>query len=67
MFTTLSKAGTGASIVVILNALFPLMGIEVPEGSLESTLEAGLNVFGFILLIWGQLARKDLKLGLLRK
>ena len=67
MFNTLSKAGTGASIVIILNAIFPLLGIEVPEGSLESTIEAILNVFGFVMLVWGQLDRSDLVLGLWRK
>jgi hypothetical protein len=67
MFNTLSKTGTGAAIVVIINALFPLLGIDVPEGSVQATLESILNVVGFILLIWGQVARKDLKLGLVRK
>ena len=64
---TLSKAGTGASIVLIINAIFPLVGIEVPEGSLENTLESLLNVFGFIMLVWGQIDRSDLKFGLIRK
>ena len=67
MFTTLSKTGLGAMIVLIINAVFPLVGIEVPEGSVESTIEAVLNVVGFVLLVWGQLSRKDLVAGLVRK
>lgn len=66
-FTSISMAGTGGAIVVILNAIFPLFGIEVPEGSVEAALEGFLNVVGFILLIVGQVRRKDLSIGLIRK
>lgn len=60
-------AGTGGAIVVILNAILPLLGIEVPEGSIGATVEAIGQIVGFALLIWGQIRRPDLIGGILRK
>lgn len=66
-FQTLSKAGLGSALVVILNAVFPIIGIEVPEGSVAATMEAIGQVIGFGLLIWGQIDRKDLIGGIVRR
>lgn len=67
MFSTLSRAGLGAAVVTILNVVFPLLGVEVPEGSVAATAEAVGQVIGFVLLVWGQLGRKDLDYGVVRK
>lgn len=53
--------------MVLLEAIFPLFGIEVPEGTVAGVIEAILTVVGFGLLIWGQIDREDLKFGLVRK
>lgn len=67
MFVTLSKAGIGATIVTVLEFIFPLLGIDVPTGSIAGVVEATATVVGFVLLVWGQLDRTDLKFGLFRK
>lgn len=67
MFKTISKAGLGAFIVTILNFIFPLIGVEVPEGSTIAFVESATNVIGFIFLVYGQIDRKDLVGGFLRK
>lgn len=67
MFKTISKAGLGAFIVTTLNFIFPLIGVEVPEGSTIAFVESATNVIGFIFLVYGQIDRKDLVGGFLRK
>lgn len=64
--TPVSFAGLG-TIALTIEAILRIIGIEFTEGSVEAALN-GLVVFvGFVLLIVGQLRRKDLKYGLLRK
>jgi hypothetical protein len=67
MFDTLSKAGLGVVIITILNLIFPLVGIDVPEGSTGAFVENIGNALGFVLLVWGQVARKDLIGGVVRR
>lgn len=67
MFTSLSKAGLGATLVTLLNFVFPLIGVEVPEGSTTAFVENLGNILGFVLLVWGQIDRKDLRMGLFRQ
>lgn len=67
MFTQLSKAGLGVTIVTVLQFLFPLFGIDVPEGSITGAVEAFATLAGFVLMVWGQIDRKDLRLGLFRR
>lgn len=67
MFSNLSKAGLGVTIVTVLNFVFPMIGVEVPEGSTAAFIESMGNVLGFILLVYGQIDRKDLNMGLFRK
>jgi hypothetical protein len=57
--TSISLTGVGAVLVTVLNALFPLIGIELPEGSVESGVIGVMNFVGFVLLIYGQARRKD--------
>lgn len=62
----ISFAGAGTYVLVIETVL-RLVGLELPDGSVAAAVN-GLVVFlGFVLLIIGQLRRKDLHLGLIRK
>lgn len=67
MFEKISMTGTGASIVLLLQVFFPLFGIEFSPVEIESLVAAGFTLVGSVLLIVGQLRRKDLFLGLFRK
>jgi len=62
----MSKAGIGAIVTVIVVVL-NYFGVVLPEGSDQSLVEAIMTVGGLIFLVWGQLERKDLKFGLIRK
>ena len=56
-----SATGIGALVVTILNAVFPLIGFDVPEGGIENFVASATNVIGFGLLLYGQWRRKDTK------
>ena len=60
-------AGSGASIVVVLKVLLPLFGIDIPDETVGELVEAGFVLIGTILLVVGQLRRKDLVGGIVRK
>ena len=62
----MSKAGIGG-IVTAFMLLCSYFGIIFPEGTDDSLIEAVGTIAGLGLLLWGQMARKDLKFGLLRK
>lgn len=66
MFTSISMAGTGTAVVII-QAILSILGIEAPEGSVAGAVDAVVTVVGFVLLVWGQLRRKDLVAGFIRK
>lgn len=61
-----SKTAIGAviSIVVILLNAF---GVVLPEGAETSFVEAIATIVGIGMLVWGQLARKDLVAGVIRR
>lgn len=62
----MSKAGVGA-VVILVESLLRFIGVDFPEGSVSEAIN-GLVVFGgLVLLVVGQLQRKDLKYGLFRK
>lgn len=63
---SVSITGLGV-VVLVLEQLAKLVGLELPEGSVGSAVNAVVQVVGFVLLVVGQLRRKDLKLGLVRK
>lgn len=67
MFEKYSMTGSGAAIVVVLKVLLPLFGIEVPEDMIIAFWEAVLTIVGTIMLVYGQLRRKDLVGGIIRK
>lgn len=54
-----SLTGMGAIVVTILNAIFPLIGFDIPEGGVDGFVASVTNVIGFGLLIYGQWRRKD--------
>lgn len=66
MFTNISKTGAGLYITLIETVL-RLLGVEFPDGSVAEAVNAFVMIIGFLLLIVGQFARKDLKVGLMRK
>ena len=58
--------GTGLAVALIAWVLAGL-GVEVGEESIAGFVQAVLTAAGFVLTVWGQLRREDLKFGLLRK
>jgi uncharacterized membrane protein len=55
----LSFTGVGAAIVVLLEAILPMLGIEVPEGGVAKAVEGVVTFVGFVLLVYGQWRRPD--------
>jgi len=66
MFQNISMTGTGLAVALIAWVLAGL-GVEVGEESIAGFVQAVLTAAGFVLTVWGQLRREDLKFGLLRK
>lgn len=62
----MSKAGIGA-IMLIIQAIGRLLGIDLPDTTIVQVTEAIWTIVEFVLLIWGQLGRKDLVAGIFRK
>jgi hypothetical protein len=56
---SISLTGVGAVLVTVINAALPLLGLELPAGSVESGVMGLMNVIGFALLIYGQARRPD--------
>lgn len=59
-------AGVG-SIVSVIELALKMLGIEAPEGSVLGAVNGIVAAGGLVLLVWGQLRRKDLFAGLVRK
>lgn len=66
-FQITSKAGVGALLVTVLVLILPMLGIEAKEDGIMEVVDAIGTVAGFVLLVWGQVDRKDLNMGLFRK
>ena len=62
----ISKTGIGA-IITVLITIGSLFGIQLPDGAGGDLTEAVSTVVGLVLIVWGQLSRKDLVGGLIRK
>lgn len=62
----ISITGVGA-IITVLEAVSRWLGLELPEGSLSNAVNGVVSVVGLAMVVWGQLRRKDLKMGLVRK
>lgn len=56
-----SITGMGAVVVTILNFVLPTMGFDVPAGTVEGLVVSVVNVIGFVMLLYGQWRRGDVK------
>lgn len=62
----LSLAGTGWAVIIIM-WLLNYFGLDADEGSVTATVEAFFVVAGFVAALVGQIRRKDLSWGIVRK
>ena len=67
MFNTVSMTGTGGAIVVLLQVILPLFGVDLQKFDVPQIVEALTTIVGAVLLIWGQIRRKDMVAGIIRK
>ena len=60
---------TGVGIAAFFIAwLLKYMGIEgVENGEIAEVVTGLVQIGGFIMMVWGQMRRKDLKLGMIRR
>ena len=63
---TFSKNGIALSVLVI-EFILASLGVEFEVGSIERTVEAIFVLASFILMIWNQIDRTDIKLFLFKK
>lgn len=64
--TPISITGSGL-LVLIVEALLHAFGITPDAGSVVAVVNAAIVALGWLTLIIGQLTRKDLHFGLIRK
>ena len=62
----LSLTGIGAIVTIVMTVL-KMFGIELPDGSDKQIADAILTLIGIVMLVVGQLRRKDLVAGIVRK
>lgn len=61
-----STSGVGMWAFIIVSVL-QLLGVETDTNTIEGVIVSGITIVSFAVWMWGQLSRKDLKFGLLRK
>lgn len=66
MFANVSMTGTGIVVYIIGLVLFH-SGINFDAGQLEGAVQGAFTLGGFLMMIWGQVSRKDLSWGFWRK
>ena len=66
MFNTYSMTGTG-QVALLVSLVLRMFGIEADDQSVLGFVTSVFTAVGFVLAIWGQVRRQDLKFGLLRK
>lgn len=59
-------AGTGG-IISVVELVLKLIGVDFPEGSVGAAVNGIVAAVGLVLLVWGQVRRKDLTAGIVRK
>ncbi len=64
--TSISLTGIGG-IVTIVELVLRLFGVEAPEGSVLSIANGIVSLVGILTLVYGQLRRPDLKMGMIRR
>jgi uncharacterized membrane protein YfcA len=62
----MSITGIGGIITVVF-AVLRLFGVDLPDDTAQKAAEAIATIIGIVLLVYGQLRRPDLKMGLIRK
>jgi uncharacterized membrane protein len=62
----LSLTGIGV-IIMLVQTVLQLIGIETEPGTVEYAVNSLFAVIGFVALVWGQLRRRDLVAGIVRK
>lgn len=67
MFTTISKAGLGMYVTIIIYVINYFWGIKLDYETMLEGLFILLQAVGVILWMVGQFTRKDLKYGIFRK
>ena len=66
MFSVISKGGLG-TLVLLLETGLRFFNIEAPAGSVASAVNGIAIAISLLLLVWHQLERSDLVMGLVRK
>ena len=61
-----SKAGIGL-VVFLLNEVFVALGWTIDFGVIEAGMNGLVALVALVVIVWGQVDRKDLEFGLLRK
>lgn len=61
-----SLGGVGMYAFLLATAL-RLLGVDVEEGVVTEFVVSLLQVIAFVVWVWGQVRRSDLKVGLVRK
>lgn len=60
-------AGTGGAIVVLLQVILPLFGVELSENEISAFVEAVVTLVGTVMFVVGQVRRPDLIGGIVRR
>lgn len=59
-------AGVG-SVITLIEAILPFLNVTVNQGEVGEAINGIVSFVGFILLVWGQIRRKDLIAGIVRR
>jgi len=62
----LSLTGVGA-VITVIEAILKWFNIEVAEGTVAAGVNGAVSFAGLVLIVWGQLRRKDVHLGIFKK
>ena len=62
----LSVTGVGL-IVMTVSVILKWAGMDVDEGQITEVVNAGVTIFAFVMMVYGQYRRTDLVGGLIRK
>ena len=66
LFKNVSMTGSGM-LALVLGTILSWLGVNADSSQLAGWVDSIISVVGLAMLIIGQLRRKDLKLGLIRK
>jgi len=67
MFSTFSMTGSGIVIFAVMAGLKYLNVNGVSEDQVAGAIANGVQLVSFVMMLWGQIRRSDLNLGLVRK